>query len=41
MPTLGLSVALIDTGAILSIVDANERWHSVCLEALRLFEFRC
>lgn len=35
MPSLGLSVALIDTGAILSIVDAHERWHSVCLEALQ------
>jgi predicted nucleic acid-binding protein len=35
VPSLGRSVALIDTGAILSIVDASERWHLVCLEALQ------
>jgi uncharacterized protein len=28
-------VGLIDTGAILAIVDAKDRWHSLCLEALR------
>jgi len=35
VPSLGLSAGLIDTSAILSIVDANERWHSICLEALQ------
>jgi uncharacterized protein len=29
------AVGLIDTGAILAIVDARDRWHAVCLEALR------
>jgi predicted nucleic acid-binding protein len=28
------AVGLIDTGAILAIVDAADRWHSSCLEAL-------
>jgi len=28
------AAGLIDTGAILAIVDANDRWHSLCLEAL-------
>jgi len=27
--------ALIDTGAILAIVEADESWHSACLEALQ------
>ncbi|MGZ4731397.1 MAG: type II toxin-antitoxin system VapC family toxin [Terriglobales bacterium] len=27
--------ALIDTGAILAIVEADDYWHSVCLEALQ------
>ena len=27
--------ALIDTGAILAIVDANDDWHAACLEALQ------
>lgn len=31
----GLHVGLIDTGAILSIIDANERHHSACREALK------
>lgn len=35
MPSLGLSAGLIDTGAILSILNADERWHSACLEALQ------
>jgi uncharacterized protein len=26
---------LIDTGAILAIVDARDRWHQACLEALQ------
>jgi uncharacterized protein len=29
-----LADGLIDTGAILAIVDADDRWHSLCLEAL-------
>jgi|SRR5450432_1757045 len=28
------AAGLIDTGAILAIVDAADRWHSLCLEAL-------
>jgi len=28
------AAALIDTGAILAILDTKERWHSLCLEAL-------
>jgi len=36
MHSLAVSAAgLIDTGAILAIVDARDRWHSDCLEALR------
>jgi predicted nucleic acid-binding protein len=31
------AVGLIDTGAILAIVDARDRWHSACLEALQFF----
>lgn len=31
MPPAGL----IDTGAILAIVEADDRWHSACLEALQ------
>ena len=27
--------ALIDTGAVLAIVEADDDWHSVCLEALQ------
>ena len=27
--------ALIDTGAILAIVEADDHWHSACLEALQ------
>jgi predicted nucleic acid-binding protein len=27
--------ALIDTGAILAIVEADDYWHSACLEALQ------
>jgi uncharacterized protein len=27
--------ALIDTGAVLAIVEADDLWHSVCLEALQ------
>jgi predicted nucleic acid-binding protein len=30
------AVALIDTGAIVAIVDAADRWHSLCLDALLL-----
>ena len=29
------AAGLIDTGAILAIVDARDRWHFKCLEALR------
>ncbi len=29
------AAALIDTGAILAIVDAEDSWHSSCLEALQ------
>jgi predicted nucleic acid-binding protein len=32
MPTVA---GLIDTGAIVSIVDRDGRWHSTCLEGLR------
>jgi uncharacterized protein len=28
------AAGLIDTGAILAIVDADDRWHALCLEAL-------
>lgn len=28
------AAGLIDTGAILAIVDANDRWHSFCLQSL-------
>jgi predicted nucleic acid-binding protein len=28
------AAGLIDTGAILAIVDAADRWHSLCFEAL-------
>jgi uncharacterized protein len=36
MPLSAASVAgLIDTGAILAIVDAADFWHSACLEALQ------
>jgi len=35
MHSLAVSAeGLIDTGAILAIVGANERWHSACLQAL-------
>ena len=34
---LGISAGLIDTGAILSIIDVHERNHSACLEAMRSF----
>lgn len=27
--------ALIDTGAILALLDRNDRWHQVCVEAFR------
>ncbi|MGH9551375.1 MAG: type II toxin-antitoxin system VapC family toxin [Terriglobales bacterium] len=27
--------ALIDTGAVLAIVEADDHWHSVCLQALQ------
>ena len=27
--------ALIDTGAILALLDRSDRWHSVCVEAFR------
>jgi uncharacterized protein len=38
MPSLAASAAgLIDTGAILAIVDARDRWHSACLDALQSF----
>lgn len=37
MHSLAASVGLIDTGAILAIVDAEDRWHSACIEALQLF----
>ncbi len=30
-----LASGLIDTGAILAIVDSGDTWHSACLEALR------
>jgi uncharacterized protein len=30
-------VGLIDTGAILAIVEAGDFWHSACLEALQSF----
>ena len=33
----GLHAGLIDTGAILAIVDADDRWHSACLDALQSF----
>jgi len=32
---LGILTGLIDTGAILSIIDAKERNHIACLEAMR------
>jgi predicted nucleic acid-binding protein len=36
MHSLAVSaVGLIDTGAILAIVDARDRWHFDCVEALR------
>jgi len=28
------AAGLIDTGAILAIIDADDRWHALCLEAL-------
>ena len=31
-------VGLIDTGAILAIVEFDDHWHSACLEALRSVE---
>ena len=37
MPSLVLSAGLIDTGAILAILDATDQWHSACLEALLSF----
>ena len=36
MPSLvsaGLPVGLIDTGAILALVDSNDEWHEACVEA--------
>jgi uncharacterized protein len=30
-----LTAGLIDTGAILAIIDAKDRWHSACVGALR------
>jgi predicted nucleic acid-binding protein len=27
--------ALVDTGAILALLDRNDRWHQVCVEAFR------
>src|SRR5258708_24823702 len=29
------AVGLIDTGAILAIVESGDHWHTACLEALR------
>lgn len=29
------AAGLIDTGAILAILEADDRWHAVCLEALQ------
>ena len=34
-----LPAGLIDTGAILAIVEIDDHWHSACLEALRSFRF--
>ncbi|MGA9529861.1 MAG: PIN domain-containing protein [Terriglobales bacterium] len=34
-----LPAALIDTGAILAIVDSGDRWHTSCLSALRSVQF--
>ena len=31
----GVPTGLIDTGAILAVVEADDRWHSACLEALQ------
>jgi len=31
----GSLAGLIDTGAILAIVDATDRWHALCVEALQ------
>ena len=35
MPPAGPPAGLIDTGAILAIVEADDYWHSACLEALQ------
>ncbi len=35
MPLAGLPAGLIDTGAILAILEADDHWHSACLEALQ------
>jgi predicted nucleic acid-binding protein len=35
MPLAGPPAGLIDTGAILAIVEADDYWHSACLEALQ------
>jgi predicted nucleic acid-binding protein len=32
-PTAGLPVGLIDTGAILALVDSDDEWHEPCVEA--------
>lgn len=29
-----LPIALVDTGAILAILESDDRWHSACIEAL-------
>jgi predicted nucleic acid-binding protein len=35
MPSLAASAGLIDTGAILALLDAGDRWHPACVEALQ------
>ena len=35
MPPAGPPAGLIDTGAILAIVEADDHWHSACLEVLQ------
>ena len=35
MPLAGLPAGLIDTGAMLAIVEADDHWHSACLDALQ------